>query len=134
MAKICPDRLVKTSQGSSRESPQGEIPLVFGLHRAPVNAHADVVRQVRDTAHALQVAMKAAKVKAVVVARIVGCHESYVSLLKTGKRPITEALVGRLCIATQSALVAQVYAREERLRESESADVLRLAQLLRSAA
>jgi ADP-ribosylglycohydrolase len=134
MQKICPDSLVKTSKDSSNESFQREIPLAFGLHRAPSNAPSEVVRQARDTAHALQIAMKAAKVKAVVLAKIVGCHESYVSLLKTGKRPITEALVGRLCIATQSALVAQVFAREETLRNNAQAEVYRLAELMRRAA
>lgn len=134
MQKICADSVVKTSQDSSRETSQGALALAFGLHRAPVNAPAEVVRQARDTAHALQIAMKASKVKAVVVAKIVGCHESYVSLLRHGKRPITEDLVGRLCVATQSALVAQVYAREETLRNAAQAETYRLAELMRGAA
>ncbi len=95
------------------ESLQPALRLAFGVHRAPVDAPRKLVLaclQYDDRAlnKALSVAMKAGGHKGAYIAACIGKHESYVSLMRSGKRGVNDKLIAPLCAATGSNLLAQV--------------------------
>lgn len=98
----------------------------------PVDAPSKVLRQIDSDAQALAVSMKAGGHKLACIAKAVGKTEGYVSRLRSGKRPIPEALVDRLCIATGSNLLRQYRELQAALSEveDERANVRRLAAQL----
>jgi hypothetical protein len=129
---LYPIRLVKKGQVMHSNDKQDTLGLAFGVHRGPKDAPAKVVRQIDTDAQALAVSMLAGGCKLAYVAACVGKSESYVSLMRSGKRPIPERLIGPLCAATQSNLLRQFHQLQTAL--GEVCEVERLADLLRSAA
>lgn len=111
---------------------QNSLRLAFGVHNAPTDAPAKVVRQVESEAQALAVSIAAGSHKLDYVAACIGRSRSYVSRMQTGSAPIPGRLVGPLCAATGSNLLRQ-YIELQRALSGES-DVQRLAGLLRAAA
>ncbi|WP_202844751.1 hypothetical protein [Luteimonas saliphila] len=118
---------MKASNGT-----QQELRLAFGVHRAPVDAPAKVLRQIESEAMALAVSMKAGGHKLASVAAAIGKSEGYVSRMRKGLRPIPHRLVGPLCGATGSNLLRQ-YIDLQRALEG-ACEVTRLAEQLRAAA
>ena len=77
----------------SRDETQNTLKLAFGVHNAPVDAPAKVLRQIESEAQALAVSMRAGGHKAAYIAACIARHESYVSLMRSGKRSIPDKLV-----------------------------------------
>lgn len=111
---------------------QTTLRLAFGVHNAPVDAPAKLLRQIESEAQALAVSMRANGCKLSYVAACVGKSESYVCLLRSGKRQIPDKLVGPLCAATGSNLLRQF--RQLQAALGEVCEVERLAEMLRNAA
>lgn len=110
---------------------QTELRLAWGVHNAPKDAPAKVVRQVESEAQALAVSIAAGNHKLAYIAACVGKSQGYVSRLQSGQRPIPDRLVGPLCAATGSNLLRQ-YIDLQRAIEGQC-EVTRLAELLRAA-
>ena len=110
----------------------GNLKLAFGVHHAPSDAPAKVIRQVESEAQALAVSIAAGHHKLDYIAACIGKSRAYVSRMQSGKRPIPEHLVGPLCAATGSNLLRQ-HRDLQRALEGVG-EVERLAEMLRSAA
>jgi hypothetical protein len=106
--------------------------LAFGVHSAPKDAPAKVLRQIESEAQALAVAIRAGGHKLEYVAACIGKSRSYVSRMQTGSAPIPARLVGPLCAATGSNLLRQFIELQGALEGV--CEVERLASLLREAA
>jgi hypothetical protein len=111
---------------------QSSLPLAFGVHRAPKDAPAQVLRQIESAAQALSVSIAAGNHKLDYIAACIGKSRAYVSRMQKGNRSIPEKLVGPLCAATGSNLLRQFLVLQAAL--SEVCEVKRLAAMLRSAA
>ena len=111
---------------------QASLRLAWGVHNAPKDAPAKVLRQIESEAQALRVSIAAGHHKLAYLAACVGKSVPYLSQLQTGKRPIPHRLIGPLCAATGSNLLRQ-FVDLQRAIEGQS-DVARLAALLREAA
>ena len=110
----------------------GNLKLAFGVHRQPKPAPVQVLRQVETEAQALAISIAAGNHKLAYIAACTGKSVSYISRLQKGKRPIPERLVGMLCAATGTTLLAQ-YRELQRALDGRG-EVLRLAEILREAA
>lgn len=115
-----------------RPETSGTLNLAFGVHSAPKDAPAKVLRQIESEAQALAVAIRAGGHKLEYVAACIGKSKSYVSRMQTGSAPIPDRLVGPLCAATGSNLLRQVRDLQTALAAPD--EVSRLAQQLREAA
>lgn len=111
---------------------QKSLGLAFGVHHAPKDAPAAILRQVETAAQALAVSIAAGHHKLDYVAACIGKSRAYVSRLQNGKRDIPEKLVGPLCAATGSNLLRQFLVLQAALEES--CAVTRLAEMMRRAA
>lgn len=103
---------------------QKSLKLAFGVHRAPQPAPAKLVRLTDDEATAIDVCMKAAKLKGSYVAACIGKSEGYVSRLRKGERAVPEHLIGPLCHALGSLLLAQVRERIQREQDDDTAELV----------
>lgn len=113
---------------------QKPLPLAFGVHHAPKDAPAKVLRQIESDAQALAVSMQAGGHKLASIAAAIGKSEPYVCQLRSGKRPIPDALVLPLCAATGSNLLRQFRDLCGALEVSTARrEVERLAAMLRAA-
>lgn len=110
---------------------QGNLRLAFGVHKAPKDAPAKLVRAIESDALALAVCMKASGSKLAYMAAALGVSVAYVSRMRAGKRPIPEKLVQAICNATGSNLLQQVRDLNAVIERDEVAE---LAEMLRSAA
>lgn len=108
---------------------QTELKLAWGVHNAPKDAPAQVVRQIESEAQALAVSIRAGHHKLEYVAACIGKSKSYVSRMQNGVRPIPEKLIGPLCAATGSNLLRQFIALQTALEGA--CEVDRLADLMR---
>jgi len=106
--------------------------LAFGVHNAPRNAPAHVLRQVESEAQALAVSILAGHHKLEYIGACIGKSKAYVSRLQNGKRAIPDKLVGPLCAATGSNLLRQ-FIDLQRAIEQHSEPARRLADLMRAA-
>lgn len=111
---------------------QKSLKLAFGVHRSPSDAPAKVLRQVETEAQALAISIRAGHHKVEYIAACIGKSKTYVSRMQNGERPIPHKLVGPLCAATGSNLLAQFIRLQQAL--AEPCHVTRLADLLRAAA
>jgi transcriptional regulator with XRE-family HTH domain len=104
----------------------------FEQGHPPKDAPSKVLRQIESDAQALAVSVEAGRHKLAYIARCIGKSESYVSRLRKGERPIPEALVDRLCMATGCNLLRQFRDLQAALDEqqNERAEVRRLASQL----
>lgn len=120
----------------SCDSKQTPLPLAFGVHRGPADAPRKLVlaclQHDAPMAMALAVAMRANGRKLAYVAACIDRHESYVSLLRSGKRHIPDALIAPLCAASGSNLLRQVH--DVAVALSPENPIEQLARQLRSAA
>lgn len=103
---------------------QNTLRLAFGVHHSPQPAPAKLVRLTDDEATAIDLCMKAAKLKGAYVAALIGKSEGYVCRLRKGERPVPAHLIGPLCAALGSTLLAQVRERIEREREDDTAQLV----------
>ncbi len=106
--------------------------LAFGAHKAAKDAPARLLRQIESEAQALAVSIRAGHHKLDYIAACIGKSRGYVSRLQNGERPIPPKLIGPLCGATGSNLLAQFIALQNAL--GDICPVEDLAQQLRSAA
>ena len=114
---------------------QKGLPLAFGMHSAPKDAPAKLLRQIESEAQAIAVSIKASGFKLAYVGACIGKSEGYVSRLRSGKRPMPDRLVRPFCAATGTNLLIQYRELQAALAESsERREVERLADLLRAAA
>lgn len=124
----------------SRDVKQNSLGLAFGAHHAPVDAPRKLVlaclnHDDKAVSIALCVAMKAGKRKQAFIAASIGKSDSYVSLLMSGKRRITKALLRPLCGATGSNLVRQVWEALTAMNaDDDMREIERMAAMLREAA
>ncbi|OOG61426.1 hypothetical protein B0E46_15720 [Rhodanobacter sp. B04] len=111
---------------------QSSLALAFGVHHAPKDAPAKLLRQIESEAQALAVSIAASHSKLDYVAACIGKSRGYVSRLQSGKRSIPLKLVGPLCAATGSNLLRQYVELQEALNrfEDDKDSVKRLARLL----
>lgn len=107
--------------------------LAFGVHNAPRNAPAHVLRQIESEAQALAVSILAGGHKLEYVGACIGKSKAYVSRLQNGKRAIPDKLVGPLCAATGTNLLRQ-FIDLQRALERNDESTARLAGLLAEAA
>jgi hypothetical protein len=121
----------------SSDNKQKALRLAFGVHHAPIDAPRKLVlaclQHDQPLPVALAVSMRANGRKLVYVAACIGRTESYVCLLRQGKRAITEALIGPLCAATGTNLLRQVWDTLAALQHDERREIERLAAMLRAA-
>jgi hypothetical protein len=110
---------------------QKTLQLGLGVVTKPADAPHKVVAQVESEAQALCVMVRAKGLKLDYVAAAIGKSRPYLSLMLSGKRPIPHKLVGPLCAATGSNLLAQFIALQIALEPE--GEVERLAALLRAA-
>lgn len=103
---------------------QNTLALAFGVHRSPQPAPAKLVRLTDDEAKAIDLCMKAAKLKGAYVAARIGKSEGYVSRLRKGERPVPDHLIPALCHALGSLLLAQVRERIEREQDDDTAELV----------
>lgn len=112
---------------------QKSLPLAFGVHNAPQNAPAHVLRQIESEAQALAVSILAGHHKLEYIGACIGKSKAYVSLLQNGKRAIPHKLIGPLCAATGTNLLRQ-FIDLQRALEAQDEPARRLATLLAEAA
>jgi hypothetical protein len=114
---------------------QNRLPLAFGVHRAPKDAPAKVLRQIDSEAQALAVSIQSGHHKLDYVGACIGKSRGYVSRLAAGKRRIPRKLVAPLCAATGTNLLAQFIELQDALNqfELEHDPVQRLARELEAA-
>lgn len=110
----------------------GTLSLAFGVHHAPKDAPAVVLRQVESPAQALAISIAAGHHKMAYVGACIGKSESYVCRMAKGARPIPDKLVAPLCAATGSNLLRQYLVLQAAL--DEVCQVTRLAEMMRRAA
>lgn len=119
----------------SRLETQNSLRLAFGVQSAPVDAPAKVLRQIETEEQAIAVSIAACGLKLAYIGACIGKSESYVSLLRAGKRPMPEKLVGSFCAATGTNLLRQFRDLQAALCETDARrEVERLAALLEVAA
>lgn len=107
----------------------------FQVVHHPLDAPAKLVRQIESDAQALAVAMRAGGHKCASIGAAIGKSEGYVSRLRSGQRPIPDALVDALCRATGLNLLRQYRDLCDALATcDERREVDRLAAMLREAA
>lgn len=129
---FCPDAVGNERQRLATTGNQMALGLAFGVHRAPTDAPAKVLRQIESTAQALAVAIAAGNHKLDYIAACIGKSRAYVSRMQRGERPIPEKLIRPLCAATGSNLLRQFVDLQHAL--GEVCEVSRLAKLMRNAA
>lgn len=111
---------------------QNSLKLAWGVHHAPADAPAKLLRQVESEAQALAISIRSGHHKLAYIAACIGKSPAYVSRMQQGKRPIPHKLIRPLCAATGSNLLAQ-YIQLQRALDG-VCEVERLAAMLREAA
>ena len=118
---------------------QKYIPLLSSMHREPKPAPAAVLRQIDSEHLAVAVAIKSCGFKLAYIAASLGKSESYISLIRSGKRPMPRKLVSDFCRITGTTLLQQYLDLQDALAEITQTRTLdqhaeRLAAQLRAAA
>jgi hypothetical protein len=133
--KFCPNAVGNDRQFLATDGNQKTLPLAFGVHHTPKDAPQKLLRQIESEAMALAVSIAASHCKLDYVAACIGKSRGYVSRLRSGDRPIPARLVGPLCAATGSNLLAQFMELQAALnRFADASDpVKRLARELEAA-
>lgn len=129
---FCADYAVTASNAKLPDATQAALRLAFGVHHAPKDAPQALVGQCNSPAQALAVSIAAGHYKTEYIAACVGKSRTYISLMRSGKRPIPDRLIAPLCAATGTNLLRQ-YVRLQRAFEQVD-ETERLAALLRGAA
>lgn len=109
------------------------------MRKGPTPADPCLLRQLESEAQAIAVAMQACGAKLAYVAAALGRSESYISLIRAGKRPVPPWFVKPFCHITGTLLLQQYIGLQAALAsishsETASDVVSRLAQMLEQAA
>lgn len=114
---------------------QNSLRLAFGVQKGPKDAPAKLLRLLDTEQQAIAVSITYSGFKLAYIGACLGKSESYVSLLRAGKRPMPEKLVGPFCAATGTNLLRQFRDLQSALTECDARrEVERLAALLEAAA
>lgn len=137
--KFCPEHVVKSSQALESPAKQKTAALVLPMRAGPKPAPDKLLRQIDSEAQAVAVSMQAAGAKLAYVAAALGRSESYVSLIRAGKRPVPQWFIKPFCHITGTLLLQQYIDLQAALasitqRETANDVVARLAQMLEQAA
>lgn len=102
--------------------------------RKPKDAPAKLVRMVESDAQAIAVAIKASGFKLAYVAAALGKSESYISRLRSGRRPIPDKLVKPFCRVVGTRLLEQHRELQVALEMTERGHISRMASMLQEVA
>jgi hypothetical protein len=110
---------------------QNSLRLAFGVQNGPKDAPAKLLRMIESEQQAIAVSVAYSGFKLAYIGACLGKSESYVSLLRAGKRPMPEKLVGPFCAATGTNLLRQFRDLQAALSECDARrEVERLASML----
>lgn len=109
----------------------GELPLRFGVVKAPKDAPDKVLRRCDSEAMAVGVSMAAAGCKLAYIAAMLGVSVAMVSRYRSGERHMPETRVQAFCNAIGSNLLRQYRDLQELIEDDQTA---RLAAMLRECA
>ena len=113
---------------------QSQLNLIAGMHRAPKDAPAQIVRQIDSVGQAVAVSMKLCGGKLAYIAACLGISTTYVSMIRNGHRPMPAKLVDQFCIVTGTRLLRQYLDLHAALTDCPDMRISRLADELRRAA
>ena len=136
---FCPELVVKSSQALESPAKQKAAALVLPMRAGPKQAPDKLLRQIDSESQAVAVSMQAAGAKLAYIAAALGRSESYISLIRSGKRPVPNWFVKPFCHITGTLLLQQYIDLQAALAsithsETSSDVVSRLAQMLEQAA
>lgn len=133
--EFCPDDAVKSCQVPQSSVERKTASLVLPMRKGPTPADPRVLRQLESEAQAIAVAMQACGAKLAYIAAALGKSESYISLIRSGKRPVPNWFVKPFCHITGTLLLQQFRDLQCAMTEvTARREVERLAELLREAA
>lgn len=133
--KFCPVEAVKSCQAPQSSAKRNTAALVLPLCKGPVPADPRVLRQIESEAQAIAVAMQACGAKLAYIAAALGKSESYISLIRSGKRPVPNWFIKPFCHITGTLLLQQFRDLQCAMEEvTARREVERLADMLRKAA
>lgn len=104
---FCLNRVVKNSQVQSTPEKRNTAALILPLREGPKAAPDKLLRQIESEGQAVAVSMQAAGAKLAYVAAALGKSESYISLIRAGKRPIPRWFIKPFCHITGTSLLQQ---------------------------
>lgn len=132
---FCPDEAVKSCQAPQSSVERKTAALVLPLCKGPSEADPRVLRQIESEAQAVAVSMQASGAKLAYIAAAMGKSESYISLIRSGKRPVPGWFVKPFCHVTGTLLLQQFRDLQCAMHEASARrEVERLADMLRNAA
>lgn len=130
-----PNEAVKSCQGSQSPVERKAAALVLPMRQVAAPADPRVLRQIESEAQAVAVSMRASGAKLAYIAAALGKSESYISLIRSGKRPVPDWFVKPFCHVTGTLLLQQFRDLQCAMHEvTARREVERLADLLRHAA
>ena len=101
---------------------QRKLPLISSMQREPKAAQDVVLRQIKNEAHAVKVAMKSGNLKLLFIARSLGVSEGYISRIRSGKRRIPAWFVLPFCCITGTRQLKQFIDWQESLAAMQDAE------------
>lgn len=132
---FCPGEAVKSCQAPQSSVERKKASLVLPMRNGPTPADPRVLRQIESEAQAIAVAMQACGAKLAYIAAALGKSESYISLIRSGKRPVPNWFVKPFCHITGTLLLQQFRDLQCAIEEvTARREVERLADMLRQAA
>lgn len=132
---FCPDEAVKSCQGPQSSVKRKSAALVLPMRKGPSPADPRVLRQIESESQAVAVSMQACGAKLAYIAAALGKSESYISLIRSGKRPVPDWFVKPFCHITGTLLLQQFRDLQAAMEEvTARREVERLADMLRQAA
>jgi len=133
--KFCPKEAVKSCQEQQSSVKRKTAALVLPMRKGPSHADPRVLRQIESEAQAIAVSMRACGAKLAYVAAALGKSESYISLIRAGKRPVPDWFVNPFCHLTGTLLLRQFRDLQTALEVvTARSEVERLAGMLELAA
>ena len=136
---FCPEHAVKSCQAPETPEKQTSAALVLPMRAGPKPAPEKLLRQIDSEAQAVAVSMQAAGAKLAYIAAALGRSESYISLIRAGKRPVPQWFIKPFCHITGTLLLQQYIDLQAALasitqRETANDVVARLAHMLEQVA
>lgn len=132
---FCAGEAVKSCQAPKSSVERKSASLVLPMRKGPSVADPRVLRQIESESQAVAVSMQASGAKLAYVAAALGKSESYISLIRSGKRPVPDWFIKPFCHITGTLLLQQFRDLQCALEEVTARRVVeRLADMLRQAA
>lgn len=132
--KFCADAFVKSCQVPQSSVERKTASLVLPMRKGPTPADPRVLRQIESESQAVAVSMQACGAKLAYIAAALGKSESYISLIRSGKRPVPNWFVKPFCHVTGTLLLQQFQDLRHALEEiTARREIERLADMLRAA-